>query len=119
MRHTIVYQKPLVGDEGHPCQEHTLASTPGGVYNRNRGYRAGSYSSNREGETMAALELVAEKPPLLKDEDGIFRVGGTRVRLDTVISHFLPMKEAIETVQLLAECSLPGEWEGQVRHLPL
>ena len=37
---------------------------------------------------MAALELMAEKPPILKDEDGMFRVGGTRVRLDTVIGAF-------------------------------
>ncbi len=36
-----------------------------------------------------------------------------------VVSHFLPMNVAIEAVQLLAECSLPGEWEGQIRHLPL
>ena len=38
---------------------------------------------------MPALEtLVAEKPPLQRDEDGVFRVGGTRVRLDTVVSAF-------------------------------
>ncbi len=38
---------------------------------------------------MASLEaLVAEKPPLQKDEDGVFRVGGTRVRLDTVVTAF-------------------------------
>lgn len=27
--------------------------------------------------------------------------------------------EAIEDIVLLAECSLEGEWEGQVRYLPL
>src|ERR1700733_1397309 len=37
---------------------------------------------------MATLELVAEKPPISKDVDGVFRVGGTRVRLDTVITAF-------------------------------
>ena len=37
---------------------------------------------------MAALELVAEKPPLVKDQDGVFRVGGTRVTLDTVIGAY-------------------------------
>lgn len=26
---------------------------------------------------------------------------------------------AIEDLLLIAECSLEGEWEGQVRHLPL
>jgi len=37
---------------------------------------------------MATLEIVAEMPPLIKDEDGVFRVGGTRVRLDTVVGAF-------------------------------
>lgn len=37
---------------------------------------------------MATLELMAEKPPLRQDEDGVFRVGSTRVRLDTVIGAF-------------------------------
>ena len=27
--------------------------------------------------------------------------------------------QAIEEIMLLAACSLPGEWEGQVRYLPL
>jgi uncharacterized protein (DUF433 family) len=36
---------------------------------------------------MSLLEtLVAEPPPLRLDEGGVFRVGGTRVRLDTVIT---------------------------------
>lgn len=26
---------------------------------------------------------------------------------------------AVEEILMLAECSLPGEWEGQVRYLPL
>ncbi len=37
---------------------------------------------------IGALELVAEMPPLSKDGDGVFRVGSTRVRLDTVIGAF-------------------------------
>ncbi len=38
---------------------------------------------------MALLEmLVAKPPPLQKDEDGVFRVGGTRVRLETVLAAF-------------------------------
>ena len=38
---------------------------------------------------MAQLEaLVAQPPPIRTDEDGIFRVGETRVRLDTVIGAF-------------------------------
>jgi len=39
---------------------------------------------------------------------GVFAVGQTIV-----------MAAAIESILLLAECSLEGEWEGQVRHLPL
>lgn len=34
------------------------------------------------------MALVAEPPPLQEDEDGVFRVGGTRVRLDTVVTAF-------------------------------
>jgi uncharacterized protein (DUF433 family) len=38
---------------------------------------------------MSLLEtLVAEPPPLRLDQGGVFRVGGTRVRLDTVITAF-------------------------------
>src|SRR5262245_59902439 len=35
------------------------------------------------------------------------------------ISQTLPIGEAIEAIVLLADCSLEGEWEGQVRRLPL
>ena len=31
----------------------------------------------------------------------------------------LPAGPAIEDLLILIECSLDGEWEGQVRHLPL
>ena len=35
------------------------------------------------------------------------------------VSPDLPIGQAIEGLILLAECSLEGEWEGQVRYLPL
>jgi hypothetical protein len=35
------------------------------------------------------------------------------------ISQTLPVGEAIDEVLLVAQCSLEGEWEGQVRRLPL
>ena len=35
------------------------------------------------------------------------------------ISRAVPIGVAIEDILLLAECSLEGEWEGQVRYLPL
>ena len=35
------------------------------------------------------------------------------------ISQSLSIGQAIEEVLVLAECSFEGEWEGQVRRLPL
>lgn len=35
------------------------------------------------------------------------------------VSRDVPLGRAIEDVLLIAECSLDGEWEGQVRYLPL
>ena len=34
-------------------------------------------------------------------------------------SQFLAIGSVIETILLIAECSIDGEWEGQVRHIPL
>jgi hypothetical protein len=39
---------------------------------------------------------------------GVFEVGRS-----------IPLGQAIEDIILIAECSLEGEWEGQVRYLPL
>ena len=35
------------------------------------------------------------------------------------VSQMAPISLVIEDLVLLAECSLPGEWEGQVRYVPL
>lgn len=35
------------------------------------------------------------------------------------ITRHIPVGVAIEEIILLAECSVEGEWEGQVRYLPL
>ena len=35
------------------------------------------------------------------------------------VGHKVAVSEAIEDILLFAECSLDGEWEGQVRYLPL
>lgn len=35
------------------------------------------------------------------------------------VSRELPLSLVIEDILLLAECGLEGEWEGQVRYLPL
>jgi hypothetical protein len=35
------------------------------------------------------------------------------------VNRRLPIGELIDELVLLVECSLEGEWEGQVRYLPL
>ena len=35
------------------------------------------------------------------------------------INRTVPVAVAIEEILIIAECSLDGEWEGQVRYLPL
>jgi hypothetical protein len=35
------------------------------------------------------------------------------------ITRKVPIGKAIEEILILAECSVEGEWEGQVRYLPL
>ena len=36
-----------------------------------------------------------------------------------VCSQEVPIARAIEDILILAECSFDGEWEGQIRYLPL
>lgn len=54
--------------------------------------------------TRYAYDRVREGKPM----PGVFEVGRQ-----------VPIGVAIEEIVLLAECSLAGEWEGQVRYLPL
>jgi len=54
--------------------------------------------------TRYAYDRVREGKPMA----GVFEVG-----------RHVPVGVAIEEILLLAECSLEGEWEGQVRYLPL
>jgi len=35
------------------------------------------------------------------------------------VSRSVPIGVAIEDILLIAECSLQGEWEGQILYLPL
>lgn len=35
------------------------------------------------------------------------------------VSRKVPLSHAIDDILLIAECSVEGEWEGQVRYLPL
>lgn len=53
--------------------------------------------------TRHAYDRVREAKPL----PGVFEVG-----------RHVSLALAIEHIELLAECSVEGEWEGQVRYLP-
>ena len=44
---------------------------------------------------------------------------GVTPHLVHVIPRRGPVEQAIEDLPLLAECSREGEWEGQIRYLPL
>jgi hypothetical protein len=46
-------------------------------------------------------------------------VAGLRMPGLFSVSQSLPVVRAIEDILLIAECSLEGEWEGQIRYLPL
>jgi hypothetical protein len=54
--------------------------------------------------TRYAYERIRTNKPM----PGVFEVGYT-----------VPIGLAIEEILLIAECSLEGEWAGQVRYLPL
>jgi len=54
--------------------------------------------------TRYAYERVKKRQPM----PGVFEVPGN-----------LPTREAVDDLLLLAECSETGEWEGEVRYLPL
>jgi hypothetical protein len=54
--------------------------------------------------TAHAYDRVQAGQPM----PGLFEVGPS-----------LPIATATEDLLLIAQCSLPGEWEGQVRYLPL
>src|SRR5437879_2157692 len=54
--------------------------------------------------TRYAYDRVRETKPM----PGVFEVG-----------RHVSIRVAIEEIVLLAECGLDGEWEGQVRYLPL
>lgn len=54
--------------------------------------------------TRFAYERVEAGLPM----PGVFEVGRS-----------VPIGVAVEDLLLIADCSLPGEWEGQVRYLPL
>lgn len=56
--------------------------------------------------------------PLLEFVSERIQAGLSMPRLFEV-SRRVPVRLAIEEIILIAECSFEGEWEGQVRFLPL
>jgi hypothetical protein len=54
--------------------------------------------------TAAAYRRIMKGDPM----PGVFEV-----------NRGVPVRAAVEDILLLMECSRPGEWEGQVRYLPL
>jgi len=73
------------------------------------------------------LEWAAEQQRILLTHDvaTITHYAYERVRANKSmpgvieVSHKVSLKIAIEDILLLAECSIDGEWEGQVLYLPL
>jgi hypothetical protein len=75
----------------------------------------------------AVLEWAAQEGRVLLTHDvrTVTRDAYERVRRGQVmpgvfeVTRTIPLGRAIDDILLLAECSVEGEWEGQVRYLPL
>jgi len=50
---------------------------------------------------------------------GRLKMRGYRMPGVFEVSRAVAIRAAVEDIVLLTECSSPGEWEGQVRYLPL
>jgi hypothetical protein len=75
--------------------------------------------------TVLAWTAQAQRVLLTHDVETITHYAYERVRAGQPmpgvfeVSRTIPLGQAIEDILLIAECSLEGEWEGQVRYLPL
>ena len=58
------------------------------------------------GELHMALEVAAEMVPLVVTPDGVVRISGTRVRLETVVAAFVNGATAEEIVQQYSTLTL-------------
>ena len=73
------------------------------------------------------LEWAAEEGRVLLTHDVSTMTAHAYARISSdlpmpgvfAVSQLAPIGQVIEDLLLLAECSLPGEWEGQVRYVPL
>jgi len=78
-------------------------------------------------DDRAVLEWAAEEGRVLLTHDvsTLTRYAYERVEAGNPmpgvfeVSRSVPIGVAIEDILLIAECSLEGEWEGQIRYLPL
>ncbi len=78
-------------------------------------------------EDPAVLAWAAEEGRILLTHDratmpdhAYARVrAGRKMPGVVVVNNLLPVGKAIEALELLATCSLEGEWEGKVVYLPL
>jgi Domain of unknown function (DUF5615) len=81
--------------------------------------------SGADDPTVLEWAAQAERVVLTHDVSTMTRYAYDRVREGKPmpgvfeVSRAVPIGVAIEEILLLAECSLVGEWEGQVRYLPL
>ena len=67
----------------------TLGVTHAGGAEPNNGREANSVQGHSpEDQDAAQIPLVPEPVPLYADEDGVVRVGGTRVTLDSIVAAF-------------------------------
>ena len=78
-------------------------------------------------EDSAVLEWAAQQGRVIFTHDASTMIHHTYERARTgkpmpgvfEVNRVVPIAQAIEDILLLAECSIEGEWEGQVRYLPL
>lgn len=81
--------------------------------------------SGADDPTVLAWAAQEGRVLLTHDVTTITRYAYDRVRVGLPmpgvfeVSHQVSVRTAIEDILLLAECSEEGEWEGQVRYLPL
>lgn len=64
-----------------------------------------------------SLPLTADPPPLATGTDGVVRVGGTRVTLDTVVEAFLEGLTPEEIQQQYPSLSLPHVYSAVTYYL--
>ena len=80
-----------------------------------------------EAPDPAVLQWAGEEGRVLLTHDVSTMPGFARERLAAgasmpgvfLVARHIPVRQVIEEILLLDACSNPGEWEGQIRFLPL